>query len=63
MLVFMLTNIIDESTTLLFKGTRALEFIQAATNAVSEDGETVFVPGMVSRKKQLIPQLLAAMQK
>lgn len=61
MLIFMLTNIIDESTILLFKGARAKEVIQAATNAVSEDGETVFAPGMVSRKKQLIPQVLAAL--
>ncbi len=62
MLIFMLTNIIDESTTLVFKGARAKEVIQAATNATSTDGETVFAPGMVSRKKQLIPQVLAALQ-
>ncbi|MCJ7857029.1 putative manganese-dependent inorganic diphosphatase [Lachnospiraceae bacterium NSJ-143] len=62
MLIFMLTNIIDESTTLLFKGARAKEVVQAATNQTSHDGETVFAPGMVSRKKQLIPQILAALQ-
>ena len=62
MLVFMLTNIIGESSILLFKGARGLEVMQAATNSLSEDGETVFAPGMVSRKKQLIPQILAALQ-
>jgi manganese-dependent inorganic pyrophosphatase len=61
MLFIMLTNIIEESTTLLFKGKNALEVVEKATGVKCSDGETVYVPKMVSRKKQLIPQILTAM--
>jgi manganese-dependent inorganic pyrophosphatase len=63
MLFIMLTNIIDESTTLLFKGEDAKEVVENGFGVKCTDGETVYVPGMVSRKKQLIPQLLSAMSK
>ncbi len=52
MLLFMLTNIVDESTILVFKGARGKEVVQVATDAVSNDNETVFVPGMVSRRSE-----------
>ncbi len=61
MLFFMLTNIIDESTILLFKGAKAKETVVAAYGEnVPDDG--VYIKGMVSRKKQLVPDLIAAIQ-
>jgi len=61
MLFIMLTNIIDESSTVLFKGEGALELMEKGTGQKSTDGETVYAKGMVSRKKQMIPMLLNAM--
>jgi manganese-dependent inorganic pyrophosphatase len=61
MLVFMLTNIIDESSILLFKGEKAKEYIETAFGG-DFDGDSVFVKSMVSRKKQLIPSLISAIQ-
>ncbi len=58
MIILMLTHIIDESSILLFKGPKAKELLGEAYHA-EFDGDTIFVPGMVSRKKQLIPDLLA----
>ncbi|MBR5467710.1 MAG: putative manganese-dependent inorganic diphosphatase [Firmicutes bacterium] len=61
MVFFMLTNIIDESTILLFKGAKAKSIITSAYGEVTSlDG--IVVKGMVSRKKQLVPDLIAAMQ-
>ena len=61
MLIFMLTNIIDESSILLFKGAKAKEFIETAFGEADDDG-SIFVEGMVSRKKQLIPSVISAIQ-
>jgi len=61
MLFFMLTNIIDESTILLFKGAKAKELITAAYGE-PESNDGIMVKGMVSRKKQLVPDLIAAIQ-
>ncbi len=61
MLFFMLTNIIDESTMLLYKGAGAKEILISAYGPdVPDDG--VLVKDMVSRKKQLVPALIAAIQ-
>ncbi|MBR6637583.1 MAG: inorganic diphosphatase, partial [Lachnospiraceae bacterium] len=61
MVFFMLTNIIDESTILLFKGAKAKGIVSSAYGEVtSPDG--IVVKGMVSRKKQLVPALIMAMQ-
>ena len=57
----MLTNIIDESSILLFKGAKAKEFIETAFGEADDDG-SIFVEGMVSRKKQLIPSVISAIQ-
>ncbi len=59
MIILMLTHIIEESSILLFKGPKAKELLGAAYGTAF-DGDTIFVAGMVSRKKQLIPDLLAA---
>lgn len=59
---FMLTNIIEESTELLFYGDGAKELVKEAfsPNEVSEN--SAVLPGVVSRKKQLIPGFMLALQ-
>lgn len=67
MMFFMLTNILTESTTLLCEGTGAEAMIRNAFRIdVEEHGEPrdgiVELPGVVSRKKQLIPAIGMALQ-
>ena len=58
---FMLTNIIEESTELLYYGEGSEEMARIAFHMEPEDG--VFdLKGVVSRKKQLIPALMEAAQ-
>lgn len=61
MLFFMLTDIMDESTELLCFGKGADKLINEAFGKTVEDG-SVILPGIVSRKKQLIPALFSALQ-
>ena len=61
MVFFMLTNIIDESTELLYYGDQAKELNQAAF-PVEADDKSCVLPGVVSRKKQLIPAFMTALQ-
>lgn len=59
MLFAMLTNIIEQSTELLFVGQNARVVVQ---NAFSQEAnaDSVFLEGVVSRKKQVIAPLIAA---
>lgn len=64
---FMLTNILTESTDLICEGNGALQLAEKAFHAEpDESGEQteplVRLPGVVSRKKQLIPALMLAEQ-
>ena len=61
MIFFMLTDIVKESTELIFMGNNASELITAAFNCMPER-ESFILPGVVSRKKQLILAIMAAMQ-
>lgn len=61
MIFFMITNVLEESTLLLFNGGRAKEIIGDSFSDDVKDHE-VFLPGVVSRKKQMVPQLMAALQ-
>lgn len=61
MIFFMLTDIVKESTELIYMGNNASELITAAFSLTPE-GESFVLPGVVSRKKQLIPAIMAAMQ-
>lgn len=61
MYFFMLTNIIDESSIVLYCGEGAKELLEIAYSK-EIPAEGVSVPGMVSRKKQLLPDLIAAIQ-
>ena len=56
MLFVMLTDIISESTNLIYVGDGAMALVRAAYNDGGE-GE-VLLKGVVSRKKQLIPVLM-----
>lgn len=59
MLFAMLTNIIDQSTELLFVGQNAKAAVQSAFSCEPKS-DAVFLPGVVSRKKQVIAPLIAA---
>ena len=61
MVFFMLTNIIEESTELLMEGPKAAETVLAAFQK-EPNGHSVSLNGVVSRKKQLIPPILKALQ-
>lgn len=67
MMYFMLTNILTESTELLCEGQGAEQLVASAFHAGGETGSgvkdhVVSLPGVVSRKKQLIPQIMLAVQ-
>ena len=60
---FMLTNILDESTNLLCEGIGAKKMIMNAFHVEDNSQESsVLLPGVVSRKKQLIPAIGMALQ-
>lgn len=61
MIFFMLTNIVTESSELLCCGLEARERVAAAFD-LGEETEDIFLKGVVSRKKQLVPTLVAALQ-
>ena len=61
MVFFMCTNMKDQTTDLLFCGQDAGEIVSEAFHTGVQDGMAV-LPGVVSRKKQLIPPLMAAIQ-
>jgi len=58
---FMLTNIMEQSTELLFYGEGSEEMAVNAFKMQPENG-TIYLKGVVSRKKQLIPALMEAAQ-
>lgn len=61
MLFLMLTNILEESTRMLFAGERAGKIVEAAFGAGGE-GSGILLPGVVSRKKQVVGPLMAAIE-
>ncbi|MEG0829574.1 MAG: putative manganese-dependent inorganic diphosphatase [Anaerovoracaceae bacterium] len=61
MLFFMLTDIIHESTELLCFGGDSTALVEEAFNTTPVD-HSVKLPGVVSRKKQLIPVFMNALQ-
>lgn len=58
---FMLTDIMEQSTELLFYGEGSEEMAVHAFKIEPQDG-TIYLKGVVSRKKQLIPPLMEAAQ-
>ena len=61
MIFFMLTNILTESSELLCCGPEAREKILGAYD-LPEDTDVIMLKGVVSRKKQLVPTLVGALQ-
>lgn len=61
MLFFMLTDVKECNTKLLFAGDRAKELVHEAFGVDAEDGNAL-LRGIVSRKKQFIPSLMVALQ-
>jgi len=61
MVYFMLTDILEEATELICLGDGARAYIADAFD-VPENTEKVILKGVVSRKKQLLPALVAALQ-
>ncbi len=59
MMFVMLTDILTETTKLIYCGDGAESLVRDAYNMVDPDG--VILKGVVSRKKQLIPTLMAAL--
>jgi len=59
---FMLTNIIDESTTMLCYGKRASEILENAFGIEVKDN-VARMDNVVSRKKQVVPSLMSAMNR
>ncbi len=66
MMFFMLTNILTESTVLLCEGSGAKQLVIGAFRTEEEEfmaeDHVVSLPGVVSRKKQLIPGIMLAVQ-
>lgn len=60
MLFFLLTNILTESSDLVFAGEGAKELVETVFGEPQENW--VHVPGLVSRKKQFVPSVLHVLQ-
>jgi manganese-dependent inorganic pyrophosphatase len=58
---FMLTDILDESTYLICSGSGASTIVKTAFD-LKEEKEEVYLKGIVSRKKQLVPALVTSLQ-
>ena len=58
---FMLTDIMEQSTELLFYGEGSKEMVQSAFGISPMNG-SFYLKGVFSRKKQLIPHLMEAAQ-
>lgn len=61
MLFFMLTNIIAESTEVICQGKDAKSVVESAFD-VKSDSDSYILKNVVSRKKQLIPAFMSAIQ-
>ncbi len=59
---FMLTSVLDESTKLLFCGETARDIVDDGFHRDTQE-HSVILPGVVSRKKQVVPQLISTFQK
>lgn len=63
MVYVMLTNILEENTELIYKGEDARKIAEQAFRVYGgETGDSLLLRNVVSRKKQFIPSIMAAMQ-
>ena len=63
MFIFMLTNILEESTEMLCYGENANQLVEDAFPGVHVENNAAVIPTVVSRKKQVVPALLSAMNR
>ena len=63
MLFFMLTDIIEESTQMLFYGEKAEDLVKDAFPDAVIEGSCAMVTNVVSRKKQVVPALMASINR
>lgn len=61
MIFFMLTNILKESSEILFEGNGAEAILENSFGKDAGDG-SIFLEGVVSRKKQLLPAIVETLQ-
>ena len=62
MIFYLLTNILDQSSEVLFAGKDAAEILSNAFHCDVDTEKPLLLHGVVSRKKQFIPAMLGAMQ-
>lgn len=62
MVFYMITSVPDQSSRILCAGKGARKLLEAAFGTAADAAGVVTLPGVVSRKKQLIPALLQALQ-
>ena len=62
MLFFMITNILKESSEVLFSGTSAEMILENGFNITSKDHVSIYLPGVVSRKKQMLPTITSTIE-
>ena len=61
MIFFVMTKILEESSTMLFYGEAADALIREAFQ-LEPEGNRCYLPGVVSRKKQIVPLLVSTLQ-
>ena len=61
LLFFMITNILQESSDVIFSGSSAEVILEAGFNVSSRDHKSVHLPGVVSRKKQMLPTITGSL--
>lgn len=61
MIFFVMTNILEESSTMLFYGEQSEALVREAFQ-LEPTGNTCYLPGVVSRKKQIVPLLVSTLQ-
>ena len=62
LMFFMITNILQESSDVLFAGSNAEVILETGFNVTSRDHQSVHLPGVVSRKKQMLPTITDSLQ-
>lgn len=63
MVYVLLTDILEESTWLIWRGENARDIVERAFSVHgTEETDSLYLKGVVSRKKQFIPSIMAAMQ-
>ncbi|MDO5784066.1 MAG: putative manganese-dependent inorganic diphosphatase [Eubacteriales bacterium] len=62
MIFYLVTNILDQSSEILYAGKDAVELLENSFHRTVEPGQPLLLGGVVSRKKQFIPALLNTLQ-